>query len=280
MRTAKSFLRQYGFEDNALAVAGISWSELVAIYQDHSKRTAALGGVASMLVSRYEGIPEAYFIKHRVKDPEHLLEKVLRLAFEDKKVTTSFLRYKKDIGDLIGIRILHRFKDQWESIHDQITRVSSIRGKPEVYCQRGDPESLLKAYRRKGIVIKEKKVGYRSIHYDLVVSVDGEEHYAELQVRTLFEEAWGEIDHDIRYPYDIGDPLLNQYFETCALVSGLADELGSLTRLHKREKELAELAGKKANLERLQIVKKIEDGIERLGPRAEQVQKKLEGFGK
>ena len=38
---------------------------------------------------------------------------------------------------------------------------------------------------------------YRSLHY--IIKYKG--YYVEVQGRTLFEEGWSEIDHDIVYPY-------------------------------------------------------------------------------
>ncbi|MFR4710097.1 MAG: hypothetical protein ACLUAL_00025 [Blautia wexlerae] len=35
--------------------------------------------------------------------------------------------------------------------------------------------------------------------------------YIEIQVRTLFEEGWGEIDHYMVYPYYQNDALFQQY---------------------------------------------------------------------
>ena len=33
----------------------------------------------------------------------------------------------------------------------------------------------------------------------------------EIQVRTVFEEAWSEIDHIMRYPYDVDNPIITEY---------------------------------------------------------------------
>ena len=53
--------------------------------------------------------------------------------------------------------------------------------------------------------------GYRSVHY-LLKSLPGKRvHIAELQVRTLFEEGWSEIDHQVRYPRLSRDPRLEAF---------------------------------------------------------------------
>jgi putative GTP pyrophosphokinase len=66
-------------------------------------------------------------------------------------------------------------------------------------------------YKSKGCVIKNQKYGYRSIHYIIESSPIKTKFTSEIQVRTIFEEGWSEIDHNIRYPYDLENPILKGY---------------------------------------------------------------------
>lgn len=59
----------------------------------------------------------------------------------------------------------------------------------------------------------------------------------EIQGRTLFEEGWSEIDHDIVYPYFKDDVMLNDFSTLLNRLSGMADEMSSYFRRMKREKE-------------------------------------------
>ena len=60
-------------------------------------------------------------------------------------------------------------------------------------------------------------------------------HIAEIQVRTIFEEGWSEIDHKIRYPYDADNPVLGQFLVVFNRLAGSADEMGSFVKLLKRK---------------------------------------------
>ena len=60
---------------------------------------------------------------------------------------------------------------------------------------------------------------------------------AEIQLRTIFEEGWSEIDHRIRYPYDTDNQILNQYLFLFNGLAGSADEMASFVRLLKFELE-------------------------------------------
>ena len=50
-----------------------------------------------------------------------------------------------------------------------------------------------------GLDVKLKESYYTSIHY-LIKPKASSDVCCEIQVRTLFEEIWGEIDHTLNYP--------------------------------------------------------------------------------
>ena len=59
----------------------------------------------------------------------------------------------------------------------------------------------------------------------------------EIQGRTLFEEGWSEIDHDIVYPYFQNDEMLKDFSTLLNRLSGMADEMSSYFRRMKGVKE-------------------------------------------
>ena len=61
----------------------------------------------------------------------------------------------------------------------------------------------------------------------------------EIQGRTLFEEGWSEIDHDIVYPYFQDDEMLKDFSTLLkpSSSSGMADEMSSYFRRMKGVKE-------------------------------------------
>ena len=63
-------------------------------------------------------------------------------------------------------------------------------------------------------------------------------HYTiELQVRTIFEEAWSEIDHKIRYPYFMHDKLFSEYLLILNRLAGSADEMGTYIKFLQVEQQ-------------------------------------------
>jgi hypothetical protein len=52
-----------------------------------------------------------------------------------------------------------------------------------------------------GVETKDSKTMYTSVHY--IVEANTKTKYtAEIQVRTLAEELWGEVDHTLNYPHE------------------------------------------------------------------------------
>jgi ppGpp synthetase/RelA/SpoT-type nucleotidyltranferase len=150
-----------------------------------------------------------------------------------------------------------------------------LDGKPEAHFRIGDPSWLIGACREKGCEIILNNIGYRSIHYPIVLNIRKKRFFVEVQVRSLFEEAWGEVDHHVRYPYLQHNLRLLSYFSTCAAVSGLADELSSIAKWEKEDFELKSIRGKKAKERRLELFDQIEAAIDRLQPLVKEIEAKI-----
>jgi len=147
------------------------------------------------------GLPPAvHSVKARVKDREHLKDKLERKISDGTEMNDD--NFFDEITDLAGVRVMHLYQDQFEKIHNaimaHIEKGNWVLGeKPKAYTW--DPES--KSYFEKfGLEVKQKESFYTSIHY-LVKPHEKFPFYCEIQVRTLFEEIWGEIDHSMNYPH-------------------------------------------------------------------------------
>lgn len=143
-------------------------------------------------------LPIIHSIKYRLKDPKHLEDKIKR-KWEIEQINGENLFDK--ITDLAGVRILHLHQRQFLEIHKEIRKQIDLKEwyfseQPKAYMW--DPESE-DFYRSLGLECKIKDSFYTSIHY-LVQPREDSHIKCEIQVRTLFEEIWGEIDHFLNYP--------------------------------------------------------------------------------
>ncbi len=125
----------------------------------------------------------------RIKTKKSFIEKVLK---NPHKYQNPF----KDVEDIIGIRILVLFKDTSQIVSDKI-RNDIFPCLEYEYKHEKDEKSLP----------NEKAFGYegyQSIHSipeSLLIDKGNENipNVFELQVRTLFQHAWAEPEHEINY---------------------------------------------------------------------------------
>ena len=232
-----AFLRAYNIDEADFKAANVPWEELAAIYDDYLSIEGKLRGIGKEFVNDYlYDIERAgiHSYRYRTKSPGHLLEKIIH----------------KYITDLIGIRVFFLYREDWIYFHNYITTV--FENDPENYVEDRirdfdeDPEHFYiaerpKVYRRNGdtriydeelIDIKSDGI-YRSLHY--IIKYRG--YYVEIQGRTLFEEGWSEIDHDIVYPYFKDDEMLKDFSTLLNRLSGMADEMSSYFRRMKSVRE-------------------------------------------
>ena len=146
-------------------------------------------------------LPVIHSLKWRLKDSEHLRGKLQRKMERGDDINEQNLFEK--ITDFAGIRVLHLYQNQFVKIHTAIMKfVDEGEWKlvePPV-ANTWDPESK-KFFESLGLQCNVRDTYYTSIHY--VVKPNNERNHVccEIQVRTLFEEIWGEIAHSINYPH-------------------------------------------------------------------------------
>ncbi|AQR64826.1 hypothetical protein BXU06_06930 [Aquaspirillum sp. LM1] len=94
----------------------------------------------------------------------------------------------------------------------------------------GDSSSLTEEFKKLGFDVKQHPAGYRSVHYICSSQPGLREVLVEIQVRTIFEEAWSEIDHRVRYPNFSDDPLISYFLTIFNRLAGSADEMGAFVK--------------------------------------------------
>ena len=138
-------------------------------------------------------------VKSRLKDNNSLRSKIQRKSLVQDPITPENVFTR--ITDIAGVRVLHLYQAQFVQIHQAI--VERLESKEWVEHERPtaytwDPQSR-DFYLDQGLEVEVKESLYTSIHY-VVKPREDSPCCCEIQVRTLFEEIWGEIDHLINYP--------------------------------------------------------------------------------
>ena len=224
------FLQTHGLTEEEFRTTELGWSVLDEISERHSGMTHELQTAATYISQRLQSVPGVHSLKVRIKHPEHLIAKIIRKKLEDPDLTFDANSYEERITDLIGIRALHLFKDEWRSIHDFVMRTWERHEDPIAYIRDGDPKELVADLAGAGFNVKQHQFGYRSIHYVIKFRPANRAQLAELQVRTIFEEGWSEIDHRVRYPRRSDDPYLADFLRMFNRLAGSADEMGTFIK--------------------------------------------------
>lgn len=143
--------------------------------------------------------PVIHSYKTRLKDRNHLAEKIRRKLAAGRDITPDNLFLQ--ITDLAGVSILHLFQGDFAKI-DAVIRSKVAEGdwvlgeRAKAYSW--DPEAV-NFFKTFDLEVEQKESFYTSAHY-LIKPRHDSPICCELQVRTLFEEIWGEVDHLLNYP--------------------------------------------------------------------------------
>jgi ppGpp synthetase/RelA/SpoT-type nucleotidyltranferase len=182
--------------------------------------------------------PIVHSIKSRFKDPAHLKDKIQRKFKKGCQINKDNLF--ENINDLIGVRVLHLYQDQFPIIHDEISKkVESgdwcFAENPKAFTW--DPESK-KQYDDLKIKTEEiRDTYYTSVHY-VIKPNNSNPVCCEIQVRTLFEEIWGEIDHTINYPHPTSNIACREQLRVLSKLVSTGTRLAdSIFRTHNHYKQ-------------------------------------------
>ena len=235
------FLEKYPHAKEIIKKENIDINDLEKIYYDYVNYEISYKNQADFIANILRSQTSVHSVKSRIKDPDRLIEKVIRKTRNRKeKYNDNFKftvdNYKEEINDLIGIRVIHIFKDQWQDIHEFIMKTWKVI-EVTANVREGDNTEVFKEL---NIEVRSRVSGYRSVHYLVEFYPTSQKVIAEIQVRTIFEEGYGEIDHKLRYSHDEIPEILKSNLLLFNRIVGSADEMASLINNLSREWTLKE----------------------------------------
>jgi putative GTP pyrophosphokinase len=222
------FIKEYKISPEVWKAAKVKKEILVAIEKDYLCKIADLRNSATYLANVLQTIHGVHSVRWRIKDPKHLVMKIVRksAAGVDKYNSITSHNYHDVVTDLIGIRAIHLFKEDLKNIDSEVREKWDTYEVPTIYIRDGDSENIAISGDYK---IEKHEFGYRSAHYIIESKPLKQKVLAELQVRTIFEEGWSEIDHTLRYPNHTDNPDIKSSLTIFNRMAGSADEIASFT---------------------------------------------------
>ena len=220
-RNESQMMFELGLKAEDLEDVDISVDSLYKIYTDYKKDADLMEKQAEYRARILNACEEVNSVKWRVKDPLHLIKKIIRKkkkpADNLKYANINVSNYRETITDLIGLRAIFIFKAHWSLVDEYIFNNLNVCSDSIITIYHANDDdltlfpksSLVKKYEGStyNYKLEQKDSRYRSIHYIL----QGEKPTGckiELQARSILDEAWGEIDHHVRYPDNEDDPEL------------------------------------------------------------------------
>jgi putative GTP pyrophosphokinase len=189
-----------------------------------------LGNLFNDLSADKQLMRNVHSMKSRIKDPDHLRDKLIRKWTEARKKHREFTINRDNlfvkINDLAGFRILHLHTRQFWQINKCLERIfeeERYRVIEGPSARTWDDESR-EYFRSINIRCVKSSTLYTSVHY--VIAPNKKTTYScEIQVRTLAEELWGEVDHTINYPYATDSLACKEQIKVLARVTSSCSRL-------------------------------------------------------
>lgn len=205
---------------------------LVAYYEDEQNNHLVKTFLSSLLgaLEAPNLSPFIHSVKGRLKDPKHLKDKLLRKLEKSKEIGAAFDYTAADlfekVNDLAGVRLLHLHTRQFASIDPilrQILEDQQYTLLEPPFARTWDDESR-EFFQGCGIECQISPDMYTSVHY-VVSSASKKTVTAEIQVRTLSEELWGEVDHTLNYPHKVDSLACREQLRVLARLTSSATRL-------------------------------------------------------
>jgi ppGpp synthetase/RelA/SpoT-type nucleotidyltranferase len=158
-------------------------------------------------------------------------------SFKKKALKKHYENPLNEITDLAGVRVITYFDSDAKKVSNTLSNLFET-----------DPEHSIDKSEQLGI----DRVGYRSIHFVTKFSEDRcklpeyqrfEGMYFEIQIRTILQHAWAEIEHDRNYKFSgVLPPEIQRRFKVLSGVLELADrEFDSISKsIDEYSKDVAE----------------------------------------
>jgi len=160
----------------------------------------------------------------RIKRPESVIDKIYRLPSKFPHGVSPSTLY--EMRDLLGARVITYFQSHLRMVDQEIRNGGRFVLAPEYPPRSYLPPATMDAVGLDSNMFQvrgKKPSGYASLHYVVrLPSSAASDTWFELQVRTMVEQVWGEVEHQLAYkpdqPMDLDAKnqfwILSQYLDT------------------------------------------------------------------
>jgi len=165
------------------------------------------------------------------------------------------------INDLVGFRIIHLHTTQFQKIDFALKNIFDEQAwvLHEGPKARTWDDEYREYFRKIGTAVNKSPNLYTSVHY-IIKANSATPLTCEIQVRTLMEEVWGEVDHTINYPHKSNSHSCREQIKVLARVtsssSRLVDSIFSTFDDFQKSQQVKKIASTKSTSPKTKKLKK------------------------
>lgn len=210
--------------------------KIIQEYDEQYRNYSSFSNSLKSLIERFllnAGV-EVHTIATRVKD---------RKSLEKKIITKERYNKLSDITDIVGVRIITHYSDDVDKIARVIEKEFLV-----------DKENSID----KRATLDPDRFGYLSLHYIVGLKKDRinlaeYSHFkdikAEIQIRSILQHTWAEIEHDTGYKSNTGvpDAIRRKFSRLAGLLEIADDEFVEIKKKLERHKNKIEKDIKKGS---------------------------------
>jgi putative GTP pyrophosphokinase len=204
--------------------------DLVSHYRSNYHQFERIAGELTAAFTTSPSLKKlVHSLRLRIKEPDHLRDKLIRKHQKTKKDGKPFAITRdnlfRKINDLVGFRVLHLYPRETDSLNVALIQTLSegyklIEG-PIAKCWEDDLRDYFQSI---GIKTEPSERMYTSVHY-VFETRSVTKFTCEVQVRTLAEELWGEVDHQLNYPHPISNVATSEQIKVLAKVTSACNRV-------------------------------------------------------
>src|SRR5579872_7334106 len=101
------FLAKYRIAEGDFKNTGLKWEDLSKLYDNYVIKRISFAPSISYLASALGSAEKVHSIRTIIKEPEQLVEKIIRKKIADQSIDIDVSNYRDKVTDLIGVRALH-----------------------------------------------------------------------------------------------------------------------------------------------------------------------------
>ena len=188
------------------------WETVIFVYQSALKQVETKIDILNGEFQHRHKYNPIEHVKSRIKTPESIVKKLKRHGYESS--IENMVRY---VNDIAGIRISCSFTSDIYLIADMISK-----------------QNDLTILARRDYMKNPKKSGYRSYHMLVTTPVFLSDSIidtkVEIQIRTVAQDFWASLEHDLRYKSqkDIPPHICQEMWDAAQAISAIDLQMQSI----------------------------------------------------